>query len=68
MERRSEKTDTGGGGSLVRRFIVEEDGIGVVEVILIMVVLIAAVALFKTQIISLVTGLLEKIATQSNKI
>ncbi len=53
---------------LVRRFLAEEDGIGVVEIILIMVVLIAAVALFKNQIISLVTSILDKITTQSNLI
>lgn len=55
-------------GNLLYRFLKEEDAIGVVEVILLMVVAVAAVALFKTQIIGLVTGILEKITTQSNKI
>ena len=53
---------------LLRRFLTEEEGIGVVEVILLMVVMIAAVALFKTQIIGLITGILEKITTQGGNI
>lgn len=39
---------------MIKRFFVEEDGMGVVEVILIMVVLIAMVTLFKEQIKDLV--------------
>lgn len=54
--------------SLLHRFLTEEEGIGVVEVILLMVVMIAAVALFKTQIIGLITGILEKITTQGGNI
>ncbi len=39
------------------RFLYEEDGMGVVEVILIIVVLIAMVAIFKDQIETLVSNI-----------
>ncbi len=54
-------------GSL-KAFIKEEDGMGVVEVILIIVVLIALVAVFKTQISSLVNTILDKITKNAKKI
>ena len=40
-------------------FMVEEDGMGVVEVILIIVVLISLVIIFKSQITSLVNSIIE---------
>lgn len=46
----------------------EEDAIGVVEIILILVVLIGLVVIFKEQLVSLVTNILEKITSQSNAI
>ena len=46
----------------------EEDAVGVVEMILILVVLIALVIIFKEQITNLVNSLLSKIAKQSNSI
>ena len=46
----------------------EEKGIGVVEVILILVVLIGLVIIFKDQLTSLVEKLLSKITKQSNSI
>ena len=46
----------------------EEDGVGVVEIILILVVLISLVVLFKSQLTSLVTSILQKITTKSNSI
>lgn len=49
-------------------FLTEEDGVGVVEIILILVVLISLVILFKSQLTSLVTGILQKITSQSNSI
>ena len=49
-------------------FLLEEDGMGVVEVILIIVILISLASLFKTQITSLVNKILKKITTQANKI
>ena len=55
----------------IRRFLEfmkEEKGIGVVEVILILVVLIGLVIIFKEQLTSLVKNILSKITKQSNSI
>lgn len=52
----------------IQRFIQEEDGVGVVEVILILVVLIALVALFKNQLTDLVKSILDKITRNANSI
>lgn len=49
-------------------FFCEEDAIGVVEIILILVVLIGLVVIFKDQLVKLVKDILEKITTQSNEI
>lgn len=46
-----------------KRFMQEEDGMGVVEVVLIIVVLVAMVIIFKEQI----TALVETIWTSINK-
>ena len=46
-----------------KRFLTEEDGMGVVEVILIIVVLVAMVLIFKEQI----TALVQTIWTSINK-
>lgn len=46
----------------------DKKGIGVVEVILILVVLIGLVIIFKDQLTSLVEKLLSKITKQSNSI
>ncbi len=46
-------------------FLKEEQGVGVVEVILILVVLIALVVIFKSQLISLVGTIFEKITRES---
>lgn len=54
--------------SLVKSFLVEDDAVGVVEIILILVVLIGLVIIFKEQLQSLVTSLLSKITKQSNSI
>lgn len=45
----------------------EEDAVGVVEIILILV-LIGLVIIFKEQLVSLVNDILEKITNQSNSI
>ena len=50
----------------IRAFCKEEDGVGVVEIILILVVLISLVLLFKSQLTSLVTNILKKITSQAN--
>lgn len=51
-----------------RDLVREEDGVGVVEIILILVVLISLVVLFKNQLTSLVNKILKKITSQSNSI
>ena len=49
-------------------FMKEETGIGVVEVILILVVLIGLVIIFKSQLTSLVESIFEKITSESGRI
>lgn len=51
-----------------KAFAVEEDAVGVVEIILILVVLIGLVIIFKEQLTSLVRNILSKITKQSNSI
>lgn len=46
----------------------EEDGVGVVEVILILVVLIGLVIIFKSQLTSLVQNIFSKIVSESSGI
>ena len=53
-------------GSLQGLFF-EEDAVGVVEIILILMVLISLVVIFKEQLVSLVKNILSKITKQSNK-
>ena len=52
----------------IREFIIDESGISTLEIVLILVVLISLVILFKGQLTSLVTGILEKITSQSNSV
>lgn len=52
----------------LKSFIREEDGMGTVEIILIIVVLIALVAVFKKQITSVVNTILKKVTTNANAI
>lgn len=51
-----------------KQFLVEEDGMGTVEVILIIVVLVGLVIIFKSQITSIVNNLFEKITKQTGKV
>ena len=53
---------------LLKQVLQEEDGIGVVEVILILVVLIGLVLIFKSQLTSLVETIFEKITSESSGI
>ncbi|MDO5134788.1 MAG: Flp1 family type IVb pilin [Eubacteriales bacterium] len=53
---------------VMREFWVEEEAVGVVEIILILVVLISLVVIFKEQLTSLVSKILSKITKQSNAI
>ena len=50
---------------LAKGFAAEEDAVGVVEIILILVVLIGLVIIFKEQLTSLVKNILSKITKQS---
>ena len=49
-------------------FLREEEGLGTVEIILIIVVLIGLVIIFKTQLRSLVEKVFEKITKDSNTV
>lgn len=51
-----------------RAFLREEEGMGTVEIILIIVVLIGLVIIFKTQLQSLVKKVFEKITKDSNTV
>ena len=52
----------------VTAFLKEEDGVGVVEIILILVVLISLVLIFKKQLTSIVNNILSKEVRQINNI
>ena len=54
--------------TLLQRCMQEEDALGTVELILIIVVLVGLVAIFKKQLVSLVNNILAKITKQSNSI
>lgn len=52
----------------IKNFINEEDGIGTVEMILILVVLIGLVLIFKEQLNSLVESIFKTINEQAKKV
>ncbi len=52
----------------VKDFIYDEEGMGTVEIILIIVVLIGLVIIFKSQLTSLVKDIFDKITSQANSI
>ncbi len=52
----------------LRNFMKDEDGIGVVEVILILLVLVGLVIIFKDQIVSLARSIFGSIGEQVNQI
>lgn len=51
-----------------KNFLLEEEGIGVVEMILIVVVLIGLVMLFKDKLTSLVSDIFETIKTRAGEV
>lgn len=53
---------------IIKTFVFEEDGVGVVEIILILVVLISLVLLFKSKITSLANTIFDKITTNANRV
>lgn len=48
-----------------KRFVTEEDGIGVVEIILILVVLIGLIIIFKSQLTNLVNNTFSNITNRA---
>lgn len=53
---------------MVKNFWMEEDGIGVIEVVLILVVLIGLVIIFKGQITTLLNDIFSQINSQSKEV
>ena len=51
-----------------QEFLTEEDGMGTVEIILIIVVLVGLVIIFKEQITKIVNSIFKKITNQTNKL
>ena len=51
-----------------RQFLTEEDGMGTVEVILIIVVIVGLVIIFKEKITEVVNSIFTKITNQTKKI
>ncbi len=52
----------------LQNFLREDDGVGVVEIILILLVLIALVLIFKKQLTQIVNTILQKAVKQSNQV
>jgi len=52
----------------IKSFIKDEDAIGVVEVILILVVLIGLVLIFKEQLTTIIDTIFKKISSQSSSV
>ena len=52
----------------IQAFLMEEEGIGVIEVVLILVVLIGLVIIFKKQITDLLNNIFKEINTQSKEV
>ncbi len=52
----------------IREFLMEEDGVGVIEVVLILVVLIGLVIVFKGQINKLLNNIFTEINKQSKEV
>ncbi len=52
----------------LKDFFREEDGMGTVEIILIIVVLVGLVVIFKTQITNVVQSIFDKITAQTGRV
>ena len=52
----------------LRELLCEEEGMGTVEIILIIVVLVGLVIIFKGRITTIVENLFDKITTQTNSV
>ena len=53
---------------MIRRMFQEEDGVGVIEVVLILVVLIGLVIIFKEQITKLLENIFKEVNSQSKEV
>ena len=51
-----------------KEFLGEEDGVAIIEIVLILVILIGLIVVFNTKIKSLYTQILMKIIKESNKL
>ncbi|MBQ3786676.1 MAG: holin, BlyA family protein [Lachnospiraceae bacterium] len=54
--------------NFIKDFVDDEEAIGTVEMILILIVLIALVIIFRDQLKTIVNNLFDKITTQSNSV
>lgn len=52
----------------IKAFVQQEDGIGVIEIVLILVVLIGLVIIFKKQITALLNNIFKEITDQSSEV
>lgn len=52
----------------IKEFAKEEEGVGVIEIVLILVVLIGLVIIFKSKITELLKGVFEEISKQSSEV
>lgn len=52
----------------LKRFLKEEDGVGVVEIVLILAVIVGLAIIFKSEITRFVTTIFESIFAESSKI
>lgn len=52
----------------MKSFLEEEDGVGVIEIVLILVVLIGLVIIFKKQITTLLNNVFKEISKQSKEV
>ncbi len=55
-------------GREIKEFLAEEDGVGVIEVVLILVVLVGLVIIFKKQITTLLEEIFKEIQKQSKEV
>lgn len=53
---------------MLREFLMDEEGVGVIEVVLILVVLIGLVIIFKKQISTLLDNIFKEINKQSKEV
>jgi hypothetical protein len=54
--------------STLKRFIIEEDGMGTVEVIIIIAVLVGVALLFRKQLITFVNGIINNLFPDASKL